>query len=359
MLGRGAVRAGTFVSCALALAAIGACADLFHSTDFETRCDLDARAPDCPGSDATPPKDSAPDVVDAGPTNFCNWTSSEARSHAEHACAWLGACSAPFDQNAFGPCMINAILAYDCETNPNLTIAPGPLHAYWDKLWQVKSCAEVTALLNPGGVSCTGSGFACPSTEPGVLLGCPGSTQAESCLVTGRVCANFVCAPSGATTLCDPPSCSGTVLHACTEGGTDMGYDCEPFGSGSCTSAEGVTAGCVPNGGAGSCTASTTVTCDDAGTASGCPTGLTAATVACPGLAGAGATCNPNAPSWDVASACQGKGGCTPRCTDSDTLAGCGQDAEFTTSCKGQGLGSCRSVALSGSATGYACGGPR
>jgi hypothetical protein len=343
---------------AASFALASACVDLFHSTNFETLCDVDARAPGCPPAEASSPTDAS----DAAPTNFCRWGSSEAHSHAEHACAWLSACSSPFDQNAFGPCMIDAVLAYDCSVNPNRTIVLGPLHDYWDALWQAKSCADVDAVLPHPSIQCGKSaGYACLGSSPNLLFQCAdGMVQAESCLVEGWTCQGLACATPHESQACDPPDCTGTVLHACEDGGHDEGYDCRYFGKGTCKAVDKRSAGCAPNtedGGGVACTPSTVITCDG-GVASTCPTG-TRETVACEGLTGKD-TCNSQkTPSWNLAGACKSNAACDVGCGGraSDTLIGCGNGAEFTTSCEAQGLGACRSVPLAHS-TGYACKSP-
>jgi hypothetical protein len=344
--------------CAASLAIAPACVDLFHSTNFETLCDLDAKAPGCPSVAPASPSDGGDATrADAAPTNFCGWSSDEARQRAEQACAWLGACSSPFDENAFGRCMIHAILAYDCTANPNRTIALGPLHDYWDALSRAKSCADVDAVLPHPSIRCTESlGYACVDASPDLLFQCTGGVaQAESCLVSGWTCQGLACATPQEKSDCDPPGCSGTVLHACQDGGSDEGYDCRYFGKGTCEASEGH-AGCVPvtAKAAGRCTPTMKVTCDGE-VALGCPTGLSEA-VDCEFLTGKG-TCNAGAtPSWSLAQACQGATSCEAGCGGdaNDTLSGCGNGADFTTSCKAQGLGPCRSLRLA-QGTGYAC----
>jgi hypothetical protein len=252
--------------------------------------------------------------------------------------------------------MIKAILAYDCKTNPNLTIAPGPLHTYWDALWQAKSCIDVPN-LNPDNVSCSGDGFACLPGKgvESVLLECDDKvTHAETCMLEGKVCGGLECVTPSAKKDCDPPSCEGSVLHACAEGGVDEGYDCQYFGLGACVDDGG--AGCSPNtmNGFGSCAQGATVTCD-AGVAVGCVAG-TSETVVCDNLTGQG-TCEGGTPNWNVAGACQGSGSCKPSCAG-DTLTGCAQGATFTVNCKDVGLGPCREVALPATTTGYACASP-
>jgi hypothetical protein len=340
---------GLSLSCVAAFSLAFACVDLFHSTNFETLCDVDAKATGCPLAEAQ-----------AAPMNFCLWSSSEAHTHAEHACAWLGACSSPFDQNAFGPCMINAVLAYDCTVNPNRTIASGPLHDFWDALWRANSCGDVqSALPHPSSIQCVETGYACVEGLPDLLFQCAGdAAEPESCLIHGLTCRALACATPDESESCDPPNCEGSVLHACGDGGkVDEGYDCQYFGSGTCTALDG-SAGCAPStedGGGSPCAPTTTVTCDG-GVASSCATGILE-TVACEPLTGKN-TCNPTAtPSWNLAGACESSATCDAGCRGEagDTLVGCGNGAEFTTSCNAQGLDGCRGVPIAQS-TGYACG---
>src|SRR5580692_9837053 len=282
---KGTRRKALAVGGVMALAAVSACVDLFHSTDFETLCGVHPEK--CDAGDAGR-ADAPKDVVDAGSTNFCEWSSETARAHAEHACAWLGACSAPFDQNAFGQCMIDAILAYDCNTNPNQPIAAGSLHDLWDALWQAKSCADVNEIVNPKGVACSGTGTACAgSIAPTVNLECVDNVGGpESCLVFGRACGDNGCAQQGATGKCEKSSCAGTVLHDC-EGKTDLGYDCKYFGAGGCLESD-AGPGCEPVSSASdSCEPTNEVTCtgDGGDTATACATGESV-TIDCETLTG-------------------------------------------------------------------------
>src|SRR5579859_2135295 len=111
------MRAPTAIAIAMSAFTMGplliACFDLFHSTDdVLPLCLLDAGAPGCQGS-----LDAAADATPAA--DFCAWDRETARGHARHACAWLGACQSPLGRNAFGECMVQALLAYDCAANPH------------------------------------------------------------------------------------------------------------------------------------------------------------------------------------------------------------------------------------------------
>jgi hypothetical protein len=363
MIGRRVVVLGLAFAGALSLA-LAACVDLFHSTDFENACEVDARAPGCGDAGSKLP-DASDAPAEAAPVNFCNYSASEARAHAEHACLWLGACASPFDQNAFGQCMIDGILAFDCAANPNSTIALGPLHEYWTALSLAKTCTEVTAAVNPISVACSGTGYACVgSAGPHARLECiDGKVRgSENCLVEGRVCANQVCSAPKPLASCKSSKCEGTVLHDC-EGTADEGYDCQYFGGGACTVSDAGST-CEPSfaqgsSGSGSCFATKAVTCGgDAGnTATACPTGASV-TVDCRALTGS-SSCHEGTPTpeWNVAAACEAKESCTPGCAG-DALVGCAQGAKFTASCSGAGLGTCEAVTLPESMKGYACKAP-
>jgi hypothetical protein len=339
------------LSCAGAVALAAACVDLFHSTNFETACDLDAGILGCP-TEAS---------MNAEGTDFCEWSSLTARDHAEHACAWLGACSAPFDRNAFGPCMIDAILAYDCKTNPNRPVR-GALHEFWDTLWQAQSCEAVTKALDPQREGCGSVGYGCSPDDaaPSVLFECTSlhsSALPENCLVQGRVCDKGACTPPGASASCPVSECVGSVLRDC-EDGQDMGYDCQYFGAGACTG-EVDAAACSPADAGVRCAPTTLATCDS-GVAMACATGR-AESVDCNLLTGDD-SCHPGAltPRWNLAQACEGKGTCMPGC-DGGTVIGCEQGEEYTTSCAEEGLGPCVAVAIvgtGGNVDGYACAPP-
>jgi hypothetical protein len=253
--------------------------------------------------------------------------------------------------------MVDAILAYDCTTNPNRQVR-GALHEYWDALWQAQSCEAVIRAAVPEGEHCKSVGYGCGTGAAAeVLFECADSTadaSPETCLAQGRTCEKSSCVPAGAITDCRASRCTGSVLHDC-EDGQDLGYDCRYFGSGACTG-ETDAAACSPADADRRCTPTTTrVTCHDGGLATACATGHVE-TVDCKALTGDD-SCQPGVPtpSWNLAEACQGKGGCTPGC-EGDTLIGCEQGAEYKTSCAGQKLGKCRSLPIEGtSEKGYAC----
>src|SRR5579859_1341486 len=172
-------------------AGLVACIDLFHTTDdVLTACQLDGDIPDCGGdvqAEAARPVEAAP--PEAGPTDFCNpgWSRAEAYQNAQRACAWLGACGSPLGGNAFGECMFQALLAYDCTANPSHPVR-GRRRAAWDCVWQVKSCTDVTNCVFSGDQpSCKApSGTACVGD---VRLEClEAGTVGENCVLWGQTC---------------------------------------------------------------------------------------------------------------------------------------------------------------------------
>jgi hypothetical protein len=295
------------------------CVDLFHSTSFETLCDLDANAPGCLGSregglsdrstnphhdaagdhvehdagaDTRSPHDSGHDVA-APPTDFCSWSLMDVESHAAHACTWLAACAGNVGQNQFGTCYELALLAYGCAANPNQQVH-GPVHAYWDALWQVTTCAEVRAAIFTGGVptTCVSAGPACGSgSAASIAITCSDASvsSAQYCPAQGYTCASgacFVDNPASCGADAAPPSCAGNTLHACRNvvgqsQATDVGKDCTHFGAGACVvDNDAGVAGCAPNDAGAPCAPSIHGSCseDDGGghpLARGCATGVT------------------------------------------------------------------------------------
>ena len=213
-------------------------------------------------ADSTPDARDAADIV---PTDFCKASSATARTRATHACAWLGACSVPFDQNAFGQCMIDAILAYDCTTNPNHAVNAGarstisgtrsgrPAHA---STWTRRS-ARATSVAPRRGVRVRRqrAGERPPRVQRRRRrpeLPRRGEALRDRRHVRG----------AGRDRVVHDVECDNTVLHDC-EGTSDLGYDCRYFGAGICAASD-AGAGCEPsfgNGGGVSCAQSNSVTC--------------------------------------------------------------------------------------------------
>jgi hypothetical protein len=344
------------VSASLVFAAAAiACIDLFHSTDFPTLCEKDASIEACAAP--VPTTTPAPDA-EAGtpppPTDFCKWTPAQARAYAEHACAWLGACAGPMGDNALGPCMFRALQVYDCRINPTRLVRPGPMHDYWDCLWQAKSCDAVKRCIVANVPICEGAGVytACvPDTSVRVrcdLKNGPPS-MLESCVGESRVCTPISTAEAqctgGAGKACTLSGCNGTQLNFC-DGGVDRGIDCASFGAGDCvvTSAG---PGCKPAGTPPTCTASNVVDCDG-GVAYGCPVGFVER-VDCKGLSAGRCEGNVGDRIYDLARACSVDAGadastCEERCagaTGGETATGCFQGQSYTITCQEQGLRPC------------------
>jgi hypothetical protein len=345
-----AVVGGALVGAAGMLAFV-AC-DLFHSTDFATLCDTTPTADAC--TDGPRPAEAGP----APPTNFCAWDPATAYGNAQHACAWLSACELPLGNNAFGPCMVSALLAYDCATNPDRPVT-GRLHGYWDALWQAASCADVDRAVFPGAGNAdlvppcrNGGGFtSCGVAYDGgdnssVRVECDEAgapARGESCLAQGRTCAGGACVASVAGPCVT--GCNGTTLDDCDDAGVDRGTSCAVFGAGSCVVTDAGPA-CASTS-SSSCTPTPVVSCSDGGVAEGCPSG-TSETVDCNVLTGMG-SCNagPAVPAWDVSSACfADAAACAPdSCKgNGDMLVSCARGAPFSVSCSTFKLGSCVTV---------------
>jgi hypothetical protein len=329
-----------------------ACFDLFHSTsDILTACEIDAQSPAC----------------GAHSTDFCAWSPPEARQHAAHACGWLGACETPMGRNALGPCMFEALLAYDCAANPNHQVKD-PAHALWDCLWQAQSCDDVSACILPGGPpTCQGAGdvTACADAggapeSAGIRIACdPAHADAappsENCALWGQTCASAggraTCSGDVAGYSCAQSECFGNQLRWCDGG--DVGIDCTSNGAGRCSgfpkTSQAAWVACVAESDAGACPADLTARCTS-GRAVSCPSGVLE-TINCQSLlGGTSGACQsgPLNPAFDWTSPCVVK---PPECT-SDSCAsdggggviGCARGAKFVVDCASEHLGACRLV---------------
>ncbi|MGO8994852.1 MAG: hypothetical protein ACLQVI_16175 [Polyangiaceae bacterium] len=335
-----------------------ACVDLFHSTNFETACDVDAAA--------CAPGDGSSSAADAGPlpfpANFCAWDPTTARANALHACAWLGACAGPVGDNAFGPCFVQAMLAYDCAANPNRQLRPGPAHDLWDHLRLATSCADVLAALLPSSSkvpACGASPSPFEACYTNALLSCGGEDSGPpitegfaSCGALGQICASSgaVAACAGSSSACtgntaEDAGCAGTQLHDCDPDASpfDQGVDCASFGAGQCVS--GSPAACLAESDA-SCTPTSAITCNSTDVVSGCPSGFTEQ-VDCRALLGMGG-CNSAGAGrpWDVSRACTFGTGCSDSCTESaggasSLLNGCVRGAFVSVDCAAVGFSTC------------------
>jgi len=323
-----------------------ACVDLFHSTtDVLDKCEIDAAS--CP-------------------LDFCA-PAQTAEDFAEHACAWLGACESPVGGNAFGPCMVEARLAFDCSISPNHPVV-GSTRALWECLAQTQTCSDVRQCVLPGPApSCTEDGGAssCVTAGSGTArIACfDGGTVVENCALWGQTCdpstspavcgagsgGGLACGPGGVPEGGAPGSCDSYYtkkVYWCGAGGK-VGFDCSGSGTGQCGIFPSVDSGaswpaCVPEGDA-TCQATVSASC--AGDiATSCPAGLTE-TIDCARLLGASGSCRDAglAPPFDWTSPCFGSQACQEGC-QGNALIGCARGARFVTDCAAVGLGACREV---------------
>ncbi len=370
MRARDAVALSSIASLGLVFGAgVGACFDLFHSTgEVLTACQVDPATPGC-----TP--DAAPAAI-ASAVDVCASTSTEARQQADRACAWLGACEMPMGRNAFGPCTMQARLAYDCASNPNHRVQ-GTALALWRCMLDAGTCAQVEQCVFPAGPqTCLGaSAFrACGTarTETAsnldVVVDCAADAdtpRGENCAMWGQTCglggsAGAGCVGDPAGFDCDASGCvEGTsALHWCSPASpsVDVGIDCADNGAQRCgffPSQNPQWAACVagsPADGAVTCTPNAAAECDDAGVATSCPSGVVE-TLDCATLLGTANACAPGplAPQFDWTSACA----VTPSACSVDscddggaTLTGCARGAALSVTCGDQGLGACRIVTV-------------
>jgi hypothetical protein len=346
---------------ASAVLAAAACIDLFHGTgDLLDACQVDPTAPAC-GSVGV--ADAAPDVASDGYTNFCTFTSATAHEHAERTCAWLGACGSPSAHNQLGPCMVSAILAYDCNTNPDRQVL-GPTRAFWQCMLGVASCSDVVRCLFPGGVEACEAGAALSSCGglPGngsTVKACNGGqlVAAENCAAWGQTCAEIggaaTCAGAAHARACDA-GCAGTELVDCV-GGVNQGVDCADYGQGACSTYLAAPA-CEPTG-PHTDTATALVACVG-DKAQSSPSGYTES-VDCATLLGVTGTCHDGgstSPVWDVSTACYaaGKSCGADACLDGGVAQSCARAVEFTADCVAAGLKPCTLEPVIESAGAYA-----
>ena len=252
------VRTSPSISVAFLVTAIGAagaaCVDLFHSTvDLRTECEMTPDASGCRGT--------VDDATVASSSGICR-TREIARALANQACAWLGACEGPIGRNAFGSCVVQARLAFDCAANPSHPIK-GHEADLWMCLANVQSCAEASACILPNGAaSCSEIGSSCRGSPDGgptgdVRFECSRAytldggedavdgqpvwvSYAEDCALFGQTCSMdgdaAVCAGSGGATGCASESCPGgasTNLIRCPNS-ADQGLDCASNGAQRC-----------------------------------------------------------------------------------------------------------------------------
>ena len=345
-----------------------ACVDLFHSTDFQTLCLVDAAA--CTPEAAVPPADGdPPDRIDeaaAPDLGLCTRSPVEARRAAERACAWIAACNGALADSPFGACMMQALAAYDCRYNPALR-PQGRTRDLWRCLADVRSCGAVQACLFGGPPTCNaisaGSYTSCSPSSVVVECVPDGAAAIAPCTLEGRVCARLdessaICASRSDAGCSEGAACDGTRAVDC-RGGTDNGVDCAYFGSGRCVGFDAGAVACAPLDDAGTCTGGPEVVCDDAGAAHSCVGGRDVR-VDCRSI---GSLCRAELGTpLDVARACTGDEDASTPCTlescveDGGALLGCAQDHDFAIRCADLGLGPCEPAAGSHAPR---CGSPR
>lgn len=287
--------------------------------------------------------------------DFCAWSSDEARTQALRACAWLGACEGPLGESVFGPCVVRAMLAFDCHANPALRPA-GAADELWACLATVGSCGDVDACVFPSGVPrCEGMYTGCAAMSSARVI-CETTTRArargvEPCALLGQTCSrqDDVPARCGGVlgfTACPAGSCSRTGAVDCDPSGTptfDDGIDCASIGGGACVVGDGGPA-CAPGASATLCEGDAPPVCDG-DTVMTCVGGRQSR-VDC-SLLGLPCDVAVPVPAYDPTAACirrQGADLCAEddTCIDARHLRSCGRGATYEVDCEAVGLGSCR-----------------
>ncbi|HSQ66171.1 MAG TPA: hypothetical protein VLM85_23275 [Polyangiaceae bacterium] len=329
------------------LLAAAACVDLFHSTDVQSLCDVDANAPGC-----------ASDGGDGGAVDLCAPDTPTAEAWAERACAWLAACEDPIGQNVTGECMVNALMAYNCGANPNRRPL-GAARDFWlcmQNAQNAPSCAAVAACVFPNKTpACKSGGFIGCSQTPNANVdtrtecNAAGPAHGENCVAYGQTCDsldrdasndNALCV-GAAGRACTQSKCTGTDLSLCDDAGVDRGYDCALLGGGGCLST-GVVPACRPGGDAGLCLSSGAISCTAGGVAQGCASGYKES-VDCNAISGP-SSCAPlvdGGAGITPLAACQATGGCTGDTCAVDKLVACVRGRIATIDCTGLGLKPC------------------
>ncbi|CAN5485715.1 hypothetical protein BH09MYX1_BH09MYX1_54380 [soil metagenome] len=329
-----------------------ACADLFHSTDSQTLCDVDANAPGCAAT------------TDAGAlVDLCATDHVAAEQRAIRACAWLAACESPIGKNATGECMVEALLAYDCVASPNRK-PKGKAKAFWAALATVTSCTDVARAVFPDSdrkPNCTASGFlGCSKWSSTINLdtrvACSAPAQpaaGENCTVQGRTCDSFP--PTDASLgnngglclgvqgrSCVTSGCNGAQLSVCDDAGLDRGVDCSQFGGGNCLSGCAQPA-CMP-GESVAKAATLEISCSSGGVAQSTMSGFLES-VDCTYISGgAPGNCTPISnplPGTSAAAACRRSSGCGADACDSSKLSACVNGRTVTIDCVANGLKPC------------------
>ncbi len=335
-----------------ALVAAAACVDLFHSTDVKSLCDLDAEAPGCPT-----------DAGDAAAPNLCAPDPTTAEAWAKQACAWLAACEDPIGQNVTGECIANAIMAFNCDANPNRRPL-GKAQDFWLCLHNATTttdagCGPASKCVFPNGVApCSNGGFiGCSQTANTNLdtraeCSAPGPAHGENCAPFGQTCDSLDRDASNNNALCvgaqlracTQTKCSGTSLSLCDDAGIDHGYDCASLGAGACVST-GVVPACKPGGDAGLCASSDAISCTAGGVAQGCASGVKES-VDCNAISGP-SSCTPivdGGAGVQPLAACAATTGCTADTCSGANLVACVRGRVVTIDCVGAGLKPCSST---------------
>ncbi len=329
------------------VASVFACVDLFHSTNVETLCDIDAFAPGCDASS------------DAAPSTLCAGDAGAAQFEATRACALLAACEHPIGQNLTGACMVNAILAYDCVANPNRK-PQGTAKDFWSCMQNATSCAGVSKCVFPSGVpACLSAPFdGCSQTagvNPNTRVDCPVPTDAgagENCAAFGQTCDSLAPDASNDKALCvgsqrractGTTGCASTYLILCDDAGVDRGYDCATVGNASCDVSGPA---CIPNDGTSGAAHTNDVTCSSGNVlAQGSPAAMKES-VNCTAISGAG-TCVPiegGAPGTIPVDACHAST-CTTDVCNGANLTACVRGRAVDINCSTFGLGPCNTIA--------------
>jgi hypothetical protein len=342
------VHTRTRATIAIALCAplVAACFDLFHATDdIQSLCELDASASDACAQpvvlDAATDASDEPEAAPFNPNDFCASDSTTARGAAERACRLLGACSGPIGENQFGACMVRAILAYDCTTNPDRK-PKGAALDFWRCMAAANDCGSADKCTGKAGCTPGEVATACLDSHRTACTGAPdgGFAQVESCAAWGQVCVdNAVGGPScgGPAKLgpCDASTCVGNTLVGCDPASqNDLGVDCTQFGAGHCLTPQ---AGpiCAPAG--PGCADSGVVACN-AGVATACLTGALER-VNCSTLTLGSGVCvegQAPSPSWELSSSCFRPGAqcpSPPDTCDGKVLKSCFRGVTYSTVC--------------------------
>lgn len=317
-----------------------ACVDLFHSTDFQTVCDLHPETNGCPNADGGPTDTDA--AIDAGDP-LCTDDAAKAQEDAKRVCAFDGACNGTTKDHGYGLCLFEALRAFDCQADPGQ--APrGQREAYWRCMKKANSCAEFQACAG-NTTACSGGSEQCAPNGLTVQR-CPtvASFQQTNCAAQGKVCTNIsgqasCTGPSGSA--CGRAGCFDNNARRCN-GMVDTGRSCESFGSGTCVEGLAIAA-CKPLG-TETCTPTTKLTVS--GTQiSACATGVKE-TVDCARLlqgTSAPASFQELLEPGDLSSACLNPSA-SPLCVAScngKVFTACFRNTKLTLDCGAQKLGAC------------------